>query len=244
MGASAPWRRGRCGSGRACTPPGRPPPRRTTTSTAAASSPRQRSRSSASPRPRCATGSRCVPTVGSSSSTTSTAARSGTSTASRSRSTSGTRSSRRRRPRRTTRRRRRTSSMRCPRRSPQGRAGQPQGASGADVEAARARQRHRLDRRDPGDQPGGRRPGRPRGRERQRCRRRAERGRLDPEGPSRQSFSFRYKVNNGTAPEKSEATVRVTAAEQENTLRGCAPARPSWPTPRIPSTRGSCSRSR
>ena len=26
-----------------------------------------------------------------------------------------------------------------------------------------------------------------------------------PKDPSRQSFSFRYKVNNGTAPEKSEA---------------------------------------
>ncbi|WP_332027659.1 Ig-like domain-containing protein [Pedococcus sp.] len=39
-----------------------------------------------------------------------------------------------------------------------------------------------------------------------------------PKDPARQSFSFKYKVNNGTAPEKSEATVRVTlASEQENT---------------------------
>ena len=39
-----------------------------------------------------------------------------------------------------------------------------------------------------------------------------------PRDPRRQSFSFRYKVNNGTSPEKSEATVHVgIAGEQENT---------------------------
>ena len=127
----------------------------------------------------------------------------------------------------------------------QGRAGQPQGASGADVEAARARQRHRLDRRDPGDRPGGRRPGRPRGRERQRCRRRAERGRLDPEGPLAPVLLVQVQGQQRHGAREVRGDVRVTlAAEQENTLRGCAPARPSWPTPRIPSTRGSCSRSR
>ncbi len=39
-----------------------------------------------------------------------------------------------------------------------------------------------------------------------------------PKDPQRQSFSFKYKVNNGTSAEKSEATVRVgIAGAQENT---------------------------
>ena len=33
-----------------------------------------------------------------------------------------------------------------------------------------------------------------------------------PSNPEKQSFSFKYKVNNGTSPEKSEATVRVGIA--------------------------------
>ena len=39
-----------------------------------------------------------------------------------------------------------------------------------------------------------------------------------PKDPQRHSFSFKYKVNNGTSPEKSEATVRVgVASPRENT---------------------------
>jgi hypothetical protein len=36
-----------------------------------------------------------------------------------------------------------------------------------------------------------------------------------PADPERQSFSFKYKVNNGKAPEKSQATVRVTLVPDE-----------------------------
>jgi hypothetical protein len=56
-----------------------------------------------------------------------------------------------------------------------------------------------------------------------------------PEDPERSSFSFTYKVNNGTAPEKSEARVTVTlVSDQENTPPHLRPgpatlARTSYP---------------
>ena len=36
-----------------------------------------------------------------------------------------------------------------------------------------------------------------------------------PDNPERQSFSFTYKVNNGKAPQKSEAKVTVTLVADE-----------------------------
>ena len=66
----------------------------------------------------------------------------------------------------------------------EGRARQPQGTPGPHVQAARPRQRHRLDRRHPGDRPGRPRQARPRGRQRQRGRRRPERRRDDPARPA------------------------------------------------------------
>ncbi len=45
-----------------------------------------------------------------------------------------------------------------------------------------------------------------------------------PRDPRRQSFSFTYKVNNGMSPEKSQATVSVgIASDQENTPPAAAP---------------------
>ena len=60
-----------------------------------------------------------------------------------------------------------------------------------------------------------------------------------PHDPRGQAFSFTYRVNNGTSPEKSEATVRVTlASDSENTAPQLRPGKATLANTQYPVNAG------